>query len=343
MSQKPFLQVLAGQRVDPPPIWLMRQAGRYLPEYRKVRATAGSFLDLCLSPAFATEVTLQPIRRYGFDASILFSDILVIPYALGQALDYLEGEGPRLGPLPALDDLGRDMERNILGRLAPVLETVANLSAALPAPTALIGFAGAPWTVACYMLTGGGDRDWTAARIAAYRNPALVDGLLALLVDASEIYLSAQIQAGAEVIQLFESWAGILPGGVFDRLVIGPTRELVRRLKARHPSVPIIGFPRGCGALAVDYAAGTGIDAIGLDWTVPGAWAAEHLQSRMPVQGNLDPAVLIAGGAAMAESTRAVLAAFAGGPHIFNLGHGVVPSTPPEHVEELVGLIRSGR
>lgn len=342
MSQKPFLHALAGHRVSPPPIWLMRQAGRYLPEYREVRTQAGSFLDLCFSPGLATEVTLQPIRRYGFDAAILFSDILVIPYALGQKLAYMEGEGPRLGDLPGLKGMAENLDRRIRDQLGAVLETVANLRSALPASTTLIGFAGAPWTVACYMLTGGGDREWTNARVAAYSRPDDVQALLDILVEATESYLVAQVEAGAEVLQIFESWAGVLSASEFRRWVIGPTRRLVASLKKRCPGTPIIGFPRGAGVLAETYAVETGISAIGLDWTVPGKWAAEHLQKRMPVQGNLDPALLIAGGSAMEAGIREVIGAFEKGSHLFNLGHGVLPTTPPEHVAELVTLIRNG-
>lgn len=340
-SGKPLIGVLTGRSHFPPPFWLMRQAGRYLPEYRAVRAEAGSFLDLCYNPALATEVTLQPIRRYGMDAAILFSDILVVPHALGQALTYVEGEGPRLGPLPSLGSLtAAAAGSSIAQHLQPVYETVGRVRAALPPATALIGFAGAPWTVACYMVSGGADRDWATVRRHAYRAPAELDLLVEVLVAATAEYLIRQVEAGAEVIQLFDTWAGVLAEAPFHRLVIAPTRRIVDRLKARYPEVPVIGFPRGAGLMAEAYAQGTGVDGIGLDWTVPAAWAAAHLQPRWAVQGNLDPILLEAGGPALEETVDRLLATLGGGRYVFNLGHGILPGTPPEHVAALAARLR---
>lgn len=338
---KPFLRALAGETLSRPPFWLMRQAGRYLPEYREVRAKAGGFLDLCYTPALATEVTLQPIRRYAMDAAILFSDILVLPHALGQPLAFMEGEGPKLEPVRSSADLLTLDASGLHARLAPVYETVARIRSALPADVALIGFAGSPWTVACYMVEGGGSKEFAAVKGWAYRDPSGFGTLIDLLVDATADYLCRQVEAGAEAVQLFDSWAGVLPEAAFERWVVAPTRRIVERVAARCPGVPIIGFPRGAGVLYERYAAATGVTALGLDTTVPVGWAAARLQRLLPVQGNLDPIELIAGGSSLETAVRAILEGFSGRPFIFNLGHGVVPSTPPEHVAALAALLRA--
>jgi uroporphyrinogen decarboxylase len=336
---KALLRALAGEALPVPPVWLMRQAGRYLPEYRQVRSQVKSFLDLCFTPELAVEVTLQPIRRYGFDASILFSDILVIPHGLGQKVWFVEGEGPKLERIVGADDLARlDLEA-VLPRLAPVLETVRRLSRGLPKETTLIGFAGAPWTVATYMVEGSGGHDFAAVKRFAFADPAGFGRLIELLVAATTRYLAAQIQAGAEVVQLFDSWAGVLPEPAFRRWVIEPTRAIVYDLKQRHPGVPIIGFPRGAGALYADYVRETGVDAVSLDTTVPMSLGGT-LQQRVAVQGNLDPQLLVVGGDAMRQGVAAIVAALGKGPFVFNLGHGIVPETPPEHVHELLRILR---
>ncbi|HUZ75422.1 MAG TPA: uroporphyrinogen decarboxylase [Stellaceae bacterium] len=318
----------------------MRQAGRYLPEYRALRREVGSFLDLCYSPARAAEVTLQPVRRFGMDAAILFSDILVVPHALGRAVAFREGEGPVLEPLrnraaaEALNGSG------MIERLAPVYETATRVAAALPDETALIGFAGAPWTVATYMVEGGGSRDFAAVKRWAFADPdgfgVLIDRLVAATVD----HLAAQIAAGADAVQLFDSWAGVLPEDAFRRYVIAPTRAIVAALHARHPGVKVIGFPRGAGLMYRAYVVETGVDAIGLDSTVPCAVARATLQPLATVQGNLDPLLLLVGGEAMAAAVAAIRASFSGGPFVFNLGHGVLPDTPVEHVAQLAALLR---
>lgn len=337
---KPFLAALNGVAAERPPFWLMRQAGRYLPEYRELRAKAGGFLDMCYTPDFAVEVTLQPLRRYGMDAAILFSDILVTPHAMGQPLTFTEGEGPKLEPVRCVDDLKRLSLDKLHDRLAPVYETVNRLSAAIPKTTALIGFAGSPWTIACYMVEGGGSKEFIHVKRWAYGDPTGFQKLIDLIVEATISYLLKQAEAGAEALQLFDSWAGVLPAGEFRRWVIAPTRRIVDAVKAVHPDLPIIGFPRGAGFCYEAYVQDSGIDAVGLDTTVPVAWAAEHLQPVKPVQGNLDPIHLVAGGGAMRAAAGEIMRAFAGRPYIFNLGHGVVPSTPPEHVAQLAALIR---
>lgn len=339
--QKPFLDALAGNAQQRPPFWLMRQAGRYLPEYRAVRAQAGSFLDLCYNPELATEVTLQPLRRYRMDAAILFSDILVVPHALGQALTFQEGEGPKLDPVRSAAELSRLRRDGFHERLQPVYEAVGRIRGAIPADTALIGFAGAPWTVACYMVEGGGSKEFVQVKGWAYRDPAGFGALIDLLVDVTADYLAAQVDAGAETVQLFDSWAGVLPPGPFRRWVLEPTRRIVARFKALHPTVPVIGFPRGAGLQYDIYASESGVDAIGLDTTVPPVWAARTLQTRLPVQGNLDPIHLVTGGEALRDAALEILEVFGGRPFIFNLGHGVVPQTPPEHVAELAHLLRA--
>lgn len=340
-SQKLFIRALNGETLARPPFWLMRQAGRYLPEYRATRAQAGSFLDLCFAPELAVEVTLQPLRRYGMDAAILFSDILVVPHALGQKLDYVEGEGPQLDPIRDASGLGRLATGDFHDRLAPVYETVRRLSTAIPETTALIGFAGSPWTVACYMVEGGGSKEYAHVKRFAYGDPQGFQALIDLLVRTTADYLSAQIQAGAEAVQVFDSWAGVLPAPEFRKWVIEPTRRLVELLNARHPGVPVIGFPRGAGAMYPEYAETTGVTALGLDTTVPPEWAASELQPKLPVQGNLDPIMVVAGGDAMREAAAGILRSLSGGPFVFNLGHGVVQTTPPEHVGQLAALVKS--
>ena len=336
----PLCNVLDGQHRAVPPVWMMRQAGRYLPEYRALRAKAGSFLKLCFTPEWAAEVTLQPIRRFGFDAAILFSDILVIPHALGRTLTFVEGEGPRLDPLtdgaavaklPAIADAAK---------LAPIYETVRRVKSQLQPGTALIGFCGAPWTVATYMIAGQGTTDQAPARLFAYREPEAFAKLIDLLIESSVDYLAAQLDAGADAVQIFDTWAGILPPDQFDRWSLAPTQEIVKRLRAKKPGARIIGFPRGAGMMALPYAEMTGINAIGLDWTVDLTFAKEMLQTRLPVQGNLDPLVLRAGGAALDKSVDAIMAALAGGPLIFNLGHGILPDTPIAHVEQMLKRVR---
>ena len=339
LSAKPLLRVLRGESLSPPPIWLMRQAGRYLPEYRALRETVGGFLDLCLTPELAAEVTLQPVRRYALDAAILFSDILIVPYALGQALEYREGEGPVLEPVRSVSDIASLSDADFRDRIAPVWRTVERVIEGLGPETGLIGFAGAPWTVACYMVEGSGSRDFAAVKSFAFADPAGFGALIDRLVEASVIYLDGQIRAGADVIQLFDSWAGILPEAPFRQWVIEPTRRIVAALRRDHPTVPIIGFPRGAGLMFSHYFAETGVTALGLDQMVPLGIARDTLQSRGPVQGNLDPLLLVQGGAAMAAATNDILAALGDGPFIFNLGHGILPSTPPEHVQALIDLV----
>ncbi len=341
-NAKPLLRVLAGETLHPPPVWLMRQAGRYLPEYREVRAKAGSFLDLCFAPELAAEVTLQPIRRYGLDAAILFSDILVVPYALGQQVAFREGEGPVLAPIRGVVDLAVLDPGQVAERAAPVYETVRRLAAALPKEVTLIGFAGAPWTVATYMVEGGTSRDFQQTKLWAYRDPGGFTRLIDLVVDATILYLAGQIEAGAEVIQLFDSCAGILPGAEFERWIVAPTKRIVGALHLRFPKVPIIGFPRGAGLLCERYFSATGVTALGLDTTVPLSAARDPLQRLGPIQGNLDPLLLVAGGKALAEATAAMVSALGSGPYIANLGHGIVPHTPPENVAAFVEQVRRG-
>lgn len=335
---KPLLATLCGERQPTPPIWLMRQAGRYLPEYRALRAKKGGFLELVNDSPVAAEVTLQPVRRFGFDGAILFSDILVIPHAMGQDLWFEEGEGPRLAP--RLVDHALASLQPAPERLEPVYETVRQVRAALPSQTTFLGFAGSPWTVATYMIAGQGSREQAEARRYAYRDPdafqAIIDAIVTLSVD----YLSGQIAAGVEAAQLFDSWAGSLSPTQFERWVIAPNAAIVSQLKARHPETPIIGFPKGSGGKLAAYARETGVDAIGLDETVDPAWADSSLPEGLPVQGNLDPLALIAGGAVLEQAVDRILAAFSGRPHIFNLGHGILPETPIENVEALLKKVR---
>jgi uroporphyrinogen decarboxylase len=341
IQEKPLLAALRRRPSGPPPIWLMRQAGRYLPEYRAVRAEAGSFLDLCDRPDLAAEVTLQPVRRFGLDAAIIFADILLVPRALGQALTVVEGEGPALDPIRRADDLTRLGFAGFDAVLAPVYDAIGRVARALPEPVALIGFAGAPWTVATYMVGGGGDQN--PARLWAHRDPDGFARLIDLLTEATIRHLSAQIAAGAEVVQIFDTWAGVLPEAQFARWCIAPTRRIVDALRAQWPGCPIIGFPRGVGPLYRDYVARTGVDAVSVDTTLPAEWARAELQPDVVVQGNLDPLALWAGGAALRGEAEAILRTLGAGPHVFNLGHGVLQHTPPDHVAELVALVRGWR
>ncbi len=336
---KALLTVLKGERLTTPPIWLMRQAGRYLPEYRALRAEKGGFLALATDPEAAAEVTVQPIRRFGFDGAILFSDILMVPWALGQELSFGAGEGPRLAPPLAGHPLAA-LERAV-ERLDPVYATVRRVKAMLPAETTFLGFAGSPWTVATYMVAGQGSRDQGETRMFAYRDSVAFDAIVEAIVAMTVDYLSAQIAAGVEAVQLFDSWAGSLSPAQFERWVIAPNAAIVRALKARHPQVPVIGFPKGAGGKLAAYAAGTGVDAIGLDETVDPVWANAVLPAGLPVQGNLDPLALEAGGEALDRGIDRVLEAFHDRPHIFNLGHGIGQHTPIAHVEQLVARVRS--
>jgi uroporphyrinogen decarboxylase len=340
---KPFLRALRGETITPPPFWLMRQAGRYLPEYREVRASANGFLDLCYTPEKATEVTLQPLRRYGFDAAILFSDILVVPDALGQSVAFREGEGPMLTPIRTAEALAKLSLDGLKTHLAPVFETVRRLSTAIPKTTALIGFAGAPWTVATYMVEGSGSKDFVETKRLAYGQPKIFQALIDLLVQATGDYLIAQIDHGAEAIQLFDSWAGALPEDQFAKWVIAPTRSLVARLKSERPGIPIIGFPKGAGALYETYVDQTGVDAVSLDTGIPLSWAVKTLQSKVTIQGNLDPILLVAGGEALDQAIDRILETCSRGPFVFNLGHGIVPSTPPENVARLAERVKAWR
>lgn len=340
-TDRPLLAVLRGERRTPPPVWLMRQAGRYLPEYRALRAEKGGFLELMSDSDAAAEITLQPLRRFGFDGAILFSDILVIPHALGQDLWFEAGEGPRLAP--PLVDSTLDALAAAPERLAPVYGTVARVRAALPPGTTFLGFAGSPWTVATYMVAGRGSRDQGEARRLAYRNGQAFQAIVDAIVDATLDYLSGQIEAGVDAVQLFDSWAGSLSPAQFERWVIAPTATLVARLRARHPGIPIIGFPKGAGGKLAAYARETGVDAIGIDETVDPEWANAVLPQGLPVQGNLDPLALITGGEALERATHRILDAFASRPHIFNLGHGILPDAPIAHVEQLLTIVRGQR
>lgn len=342
-TAKPFLDALAGRLVDPPPVWLMRQAGRYLPEYRATRAEAGSFLDLCYDPARAAEVTLQPIRRFGFDAAIIFSDILVVPHALGQKVWFEDGAGPRLEPLRDAAGLAALAPGSVTHRLAPVYEAIARTRAALPDGVAMIGFAGAPWTIATYMTEGGGSRDFVAAKGWAYRDPVSFDRLIGRLVEAIADHLVAQIAAGAEAVQIFDTWAGALPSDGIARWSAAPIAAIAARVKAAHPAAPVIAFPRGVGPAYRDYAAIPAIDGLSLDTAIAPAWARAELGATRALQGNLDPVRLVAGGPGLDQAIDAIRQGFAGRPFVFNLGHGILPSTPPEHVARLVERIRGPR
>jgi uroporphyrinogen decarboxylase len=341
VTPKPMLETVLGRKQTRPPVWIMRQAGRYLPEYREVRQKAGGFLDLCYTPELATEVTLQPLRRFDLDAAILFSDILVIPDALGQKVRFEVGEGPLLEPL---DVNGVDrLDRARAGEhLQPVLETVRRLRAALPANKTLIGFCGSPWTVATYMLNGRGSPDQWVARRFALEHPAAFAKLMDVLVDTSIEYLVAQFEAGADVVQLFESWALNLDDAAFTTQVIGPNKRIVDGVRARIPNAPIIGFPRGAAGNIARFARETGVNVVGIDYATPLDFVRTNLPTDLPVQGNLDPLRLVIGGEVMENRAREIIAAFSDRPHIFNLGHGIVPETPIAHVERLINLVKNG-
>ena len=345
-AEKPLLRALAGEAVWPPPLWLMRQAGRYLPEYREVRAEAGDFIALCTTPDLAAEVTLQPIRRYGFDAAILFSDILMLPWAMGQPLRFEEGEGPVLEPVREAEAIAALEPGAVVEHAAPVLETVRLVRAALDAHAprvALIGFAGSPFTVACYMVDGRGGGAFHETRRLAHADPALFGRLIRILTEATADYLVAQAEAGAEALMLFDSWAGVLPPSQFRRWVIEPTAALVRLLRRRLPlGFPIIGFPRMAGTMLAEYAARTNVQALGMDTAMDPRWAAGAVAADQALQGNLDPMALVAGGVALEAEARAILGAMRGRPFVFNLGHGIEKTTPPEHVTALVRLVRAG-
>ena len=341
--EQPLLAVLRGHKVLPPPIWLMRQAGRYLPEYRALRAKTRNFLEFCHTPELASEATLQPIERYGFDAAILFADILLVAEAMGQPLAYREGEGPVLEPIRSTVALDRLSADGADERLAMVMETVREVRSTLPGTCALIGFAGAPWTVAAYMVEGRGDGAFAMARRWAFGEPGDFRRLIDILVDVTSRYLIAQARAGADALQIFDSWAGLLPASGYRRWCIAPTAAIVMAVRAAAPGIPIIGFPRGGGTMLAEYVATTGVDAVGLDTAVAPAWAAGNVQPHCTIQGNLDPQLVVVGGETMANEARDIIKAFAGGPHIFNLGHGLTPETPPEHVAELVAAVRAGR
>ena len=342
-SNRRLVQTLRGERLDPPPIWLMRQAGRYLPEYRATREEAGSFLKLCFDSERACKVTLQPIERFGFDAAILFADILLIPLALGQKVWFEAGEGPRLDPIAQSTDLTRLDPSNAQEELKAISETVRLLRDRLPSETALIGFAGAPWTVATYMIAGRGTKDQEPAKLFAYKDPQATEELMELLVDVTTDYLSAQVAAGAEVIQLFDTWAGGLSPQLMDRCVLKPTKSLVAKLKDRHPDVPVIGFPRGVGAWGPIYVRETGVDALSLGTGENLEKLLPLLPNDLPVQGGLDPLLLCTGGEALWRAVDALLDATKDRPYIFNLGHGIVPQTDPELVGQLVRYVRGGR
>ena len=338
----PLLQVLDGQRIEPPPVWMMRQAGRYLPEYRQLREQAGSFLKLCFTPEFAAEVTLQPIRRFHFDGAILFSDILVIPHALGQTVRFEAGEGPRLDPLTseqAIDRLPLAVDQAIL---APIYQTIKTVKPQLDAKTALLGFCGAPWTVATYMIAGQGTSDQAPARLFAYEKPKAFARLIDRLVENSIVYLTKQFEAGVDAVQLFDTWAGVLPPEEFTRWCIEPAARIVDGLRRHRPGARVIGFPRGAGAMLADYVKTVPVNAVSVDWMADRAFVRERIQSRVAVQGNLDPLALLAGGDALDRAVDSILQDFRDGPFIFNLGHGILPSTPIAHVERMLAWVRGG-
>src|SRR6185437_10937334 len=340
-QSKPFLDVLAGRRQNVPPLWMMRQAGRYLPEYREVRAKAGNFLDLCFTPELAAEVTLQPIRRFAFDAAIIFSDILVIPYALGRNVTFEVGEGPRLEPLDTPEKIGQLAREADFRKLEPVFEALSRVRGSLASNVALIGFCGAPWTVATYMVAGHGTPDQAPARLLAYRHPEAFAKIIDTLVDNSIRYLVGQLAAGADVLQIFDTWAGVLPPREFQRWSVEPTRRIVEGVRTKAPGAKIIGFPRGAGALLPAYVGSTGVDAVSIDWTAEPSLIRERVQNCVAVQGNLDPLALIAGGTALDRAVDDVLANYAGGRLVFNLGHGILPETPIAHVEQMLRRVRA--
>lgn len=336
-----LLDTLRGKRGERVPLWLMRQAGRYLPEYRALRAEKGGFLELVYDSEAAAEITMQPIDRFGFDGAILFSDILIVPYAMGQDLAFLAGEGPKLSP-PLVDSALASLEA-VPGRLAPIYQTVRQVRARLSPETTLLGFAGSPWTVATYMVAGEGSRDQHAAREMAYRDPAAFQALIDAIAAVTVEYLAGQIEAGAEAVQLFDSWAGSLAPREFERWVIAPNAAITAAMAERFPGLPVIGFPKGSGEKLPAYARETGIAAVGADETLDPAWVARELPAGMPVQGNLDPLLLLAGGERLASGARAILEAFADRPHVFNLGHGIGQHTPIAHVETLIETVRAWR
>jgi uroporphyrinogen decarboxylase len=339
--RKPLLEAVRGQRQPRPPVWIMRQAGRYLPEYRETRAKVGSFLELCYSPTLAAEVTLQPLRRFELDAAILFSDILVIPDALGQKVGFETGEGPRLEPITP-EGLGKLTPDNVNHHLEPVLDAMSRVRSALAPEKTLIGFCGSPWTVATYMIAGHGSPDQAEARLFALTQPEAFARLIDILVEASIRYLVAQLKAGADVVQLFESWALNLDEEAFRAQVIVPNRRIVAGVRAEIPEAAFIGFPRGAAGMIAEYAEKTGVNALGLDYAMPVGFADSALPPALPVQGNLDPLRLVAGGAQLEERSRAIIGGFANRPHIFNLGHGIVPQTPIENVDRLIRIVKGG-
>lgn len=336
-----LLDTLRGENGDRRPVWLMRQAGRYLPEYRALRAEKGGFLPLVYDPDAAAEITIQPIRRFGFDGAILFSDILIVPYAMGQDLQFLAGEGPHLSP--RMVDHTLDSLTAVPSRLEPIYETVAKVRAQLGPDRTMLGFAGSPWTIATYMVHGEGSRDQHETRAMAYRDPAAFQAIIDAIVDVTATYLEGQARAGAEAVQLFDSWSGSLAPSEFERWVIAPTAKLVAEMRKRCPGLPLIGFPKGAGEKLAAYARETGVDAVGVDETIDPLWAARALPEGMPVQGNLDPLLLLAGGPELEKQALRVLDAFTGRPHVFNLGHGIGQHTPIEHVEALLAVVRGWR
>lgn len=340
-EEKTLIRALRGETLETPPVWLMRQAGRYLPEYREVRKTAKNFLSFCYSSDLAVEVTLQPIRRYDFDASIMFSDILVVPDALGQDVAFKEGEGPVLDPIRSVEALRGLKVDGVLDHLSPVFEVIRKLRQELPSDKTLIGFAGAPWTVAIYMIEGRGGTEGETARRWAYQEPETFSEVINLLVEATSRYLIEQVNNGAEVLQLFDSWSGLLAEQPFRRWVIEPTRQIVNAVRAEHPDIPVIGFPRGSGLMVPEFVRETGVTGVSLDANVPLDWARENIQPLATLQGNLDNQLLVSGGPAMDEAVLRITNTLGGGPFVFNLGHGIVPATPPENVARLMELIRN--
>lgn len=338
---KKLTRALKGENFSPPPIWLMRQAGRYLPEYMEVRKSAGDFLSLCYTPELSSEVTLQPIRRFGLDAAIIFSDILVIPDALGQCVTFAEGEGPLLSPIRRSDQIERLDQDGVDERLAPVYQAIQRVKRDLSPDVALIGFAGAPWTVATYMVEGSGSRDFSNVKGWAFSAPSEFQQLIDILVDATASHLISQINAGADVLQIFDTWAGALPESEFVRWCIEPVKEIISRVRDKHPQIPIIGFPRGVGVGYKKYGRETGVSALSIDSSVPLSWAAKELQPNCVVQGNLDPVMLMAGGNAMVEAARNVISMLGEKGFVFNLGHGIIRTTPPDHVAALVDAVRA--
>jgi uroporphyrinogen decarboxylase len=340
MSDKPFLNTLSGTKSETTPVWMMRQAGRYLAEYRAVRSSQKDFISFCLNPEKASEVTLQPIARFGFDAAIIFSDILIIPWAMNRNVRFKTGVGPLLDPIERPSDVQNDIVRDLSSKLQPVGKAISLTRAALPERTALIGFAGAPWTLITYMAEGGSSRDFAKARLWAWQDKTALDGLLDILIEATVQFLTIQAKAGAEALMLFDSWAGAVPASQRDWLVIKPARNIVEKLRKNSIELPVIGFPKGIGEGLIAYANETGVTAVGLDHGVDPAWANTYLPKSMPVQGNLDPLSLINGGKAMIADIDHILDCFADRPHIFNLGHGITPATPVDHVQQMIDRVR---